>query len=306
VHHNIILKNKLDKLGILKTNEPLKNYTSFKTGGPADFLIWPEKHESLKEIIIISKEHDIPVTVLGGCTNLLVGDKGIRGITIMLNSASILEGKLEIEDNGLIYSDSMIRKDAFLSFCTDSGYEGMEWLAGIPGCIGGGIIMNAGTVDGNFANILESILYMDPDGRVITQKVSEEMAGYRKMNLQKGAVVLGGYFKLSKTKDSTGVRKKINTILQERKLKHPLDFPSAGSVFKNPDGHSSWKLINDSGLKGKTIGRASVSGLHTNFIINTGNATSMDILNLIHTVKETVFAKYQIELEPEIKILGEF
>jgi UDP-N-acetylmuramate dehydrogenase len=300
------IDNKLKKLGILKANDSLKKYTSFKTGGPADFLIWPKDRASMKEIIIISREESIPVTILGGCTNLLVGDKGIRGVVIMLNSMSKINGRIAPEGSGLIYSDAAVRKDEFLQYCVEAGYEGMEFMAGIPGCIGGGIIMNAGTVDGNFVDILDSVICMSREGEFTARPVDRGTAGYRTMGIPDDYIVLGGLFKVRRTADSEKIKTKIDTILCERRQKHPLDYPSAGSVFKNPAGHYSWKLINDAGLKGKRIGDACVSELHTNFIINAGKAKSLDIVQLIDHVKETVFLKFNINLEPEIKIIGEF
>jgi UDP-N-acetylmuramate dehydrogenase len=296
----------LKTLGILKVNEPLKKYTSFRTGGPADFLIWPKDRNLLREIIAVSSGESLPFTILGGCTNLLVSDKGIRGIVIMLNSESKIKNRIVQEDSGLIYSDAGIRKREFLGFCVNSGYTGMEFMAGIPGCVGGGIIMNAGTADGNFADILDSIICMDKEGDTAVQAIAKDAAGYRTMGLPDRQIVLGGFFRLPKTTDKESVKAKIDGILRERKQKHPLDYPSAGSVFKNPSGHSSWKLINDAGLKGKRIGGARVSELHTNFIINAGGASSLDILRLIDHIKETVYVKFNILLEPEIKLLGEF
>jgi UDP-N-acetylmuramate dehydrogenase len=299
------LKKTLKSLGILKVDEPLKKYTSFKTGGPADFLIWPKDSASLKEIFNLSRVESLSFTVLGGCTNLLVGDKGIRGIVIMQNSESKIKNRIVNED-GLVYSDSGIRKREFLDFCVKCGYTGMEFIAGIPGCIGGGIMMNAGTVDGNFVDILDRIIIMNREGDIAEQSIAKDAAGYRTMGIPDGYVVLGGFFNLIKTPDKEGVKAKISKILRERRQKHPLDYPSAGSVFKNPSGHSSWKLIDDAGLKSKKIGGACVSDLHTNFIINAGGASSLDIIHLIEYVKETVFSKFNILLEPEIKKIGEF
>jgi UDP-N-acetylmuramate dehydrogenase len=306
VNNNSKIKSKLNSLGILKLNESLNRYTSFKTGGPADILIWPKDCDSLTEVIEFSKEESLPITILGGCTNLLVGDKGIRGIVIMLNSESEIKNNIQINENGSVYSDSGIRKKEFLRFCVEAGYSGMEFLAGIPGCIGGGIVMYAGTVDGNFSDILDSIVYSTPDGQLRTQKITRDATGYRTMGIPYEYIVIGGIFNLQKSGEIDKVRARIDGIVQERKKKHPLNYPSAGSVFKNPPGHSSWKLINDAGLRGKKIGDACVSELHTNFIINAGKATSVDILNLIDHVKETVSLKFNILLEPEIKLLGEF
>ncbi|MBN2403664.1 MAG: UDP-N-acetylmuramate dehydrogenase [Spirochaetes bacterium] len=293
-------------LGVLKTNEPLKKYTSFKTGGPSDIIIWPKNRDALKEIILLSKNESLPVTVLGGCSNLLVGDKGIRGVVIMLNSMSKIKGRITIEDSGLIYCDAGVRKDEFLRFCVDAGFSGMEFMAGVPGCIGGGIIMNAGTVDGNFADIISSVVCMSSDGVVSMQTIAKEAAGYRTMGIPDRSIVLGGFFRLRKEENRKSVKEKIESILRERMQKHPLDYPSAGSVFKNPPGHSSWKLIDDAGLKGKSIGGARVSELHTNFIINAEKAMSRDIVQLIDYIRETVFLKFNISLDPEIRIIGEF
>jgi UDP-N-acetylmuramate dehydrogenase len=296
----------LGKLGILKLGEPMKKYTSYKTGGPADAIIWPDNSSSLRDIVLLAKEHSIPLTVLGGCTNLLVGDKGIRGIVIMLNSAGRGDGVIKTGSNGLVYADSSVKKDRFIAYCVNEGYEGIEFMSGIPGCLGGGIIMNAGTIDGYFAGIMETIVCMDFNGCIAENIEFKQKAAYRTMGLPEDSIVLGSFFRLKKTTDIDKVKDKINTLLKERRIKHPLDFPSAGSVFKNPPGYSSWKLVNDSGLKGKGIGGACISELHTNFIINKCNATSMDIMNLINHVKETVLSKYKITLETEIKFIGEF
>ncbi len=300
------IKKELNRFGILKTDEPMSRYTSYKTGGNADIIIWPENFDSLGKIVRLSEEFGMSVTVLGGCSNLLVSDSGIRGITIMLNSMSDIKGRLSVENDGLIYSDAIVNKNEFLGFCVDSGYEGMEFLAGIPGCVGGGIFMNAGTVHGSFADILVSIASMDREGEVTRYKISKDMSGYRTMGLPDNTIVLGGYFNLKKTNNPGMVLSKIDEIVADRKVKHPLDYPSAGSVFKNPAGHQSWKLIDDAGLKGRKVGGAAVSELHTNFIINTGSAASSDIFNLIKLIRETVYSKFQITLETEIKMIGEF
>jgi UDP-N-acetylmuramate dehydrogenase len=300
------LKDELADLGVLRLNEPMRKHTSFKTGGPADILIWPDSVSCLREIVLLSKVYSIPVTVLGGCTNLLVGDKGIRGIVIMMNSISSNEGAINIEENGLIYADSIIKKDRFITFCADEGYEGMEFMAGIPGCLGGGIIMNAGTTDGYFAGILDSIECMDMDGRISSNTEHKEKAIYRTIGLPGNLIITGAFFRLNKTRNVNLVSEKISAIIKDRKMKHPLDYPSAGSVFKNPAGHSSWKLVNESGLKGKGVGGAFVSELHTNFIINKGDATSLDISNLVDLIKERVFSKFNITLETEIKFIGDF
>ena len=179
-------------------------------------------------------------------------------------------------------------------------------MAGIPGCIGGGIMMNAGTFMGSFADILVDADIVDPEGNSRTVKINRSMSSYRKMNIDGGAVVTGARFRLERTDDAGRVRARVAEILSDRKAKHPLEYPSAGSVFKNPEGHSSWKLIDEAGLKGARVGGAAVSTLHTNFIINLDNATSRDVRALIDLVRETVQVKFGIELETEVKMIGSF
>ncbi len=289
----------------MKTGEPMSNHTSFKTGGPADILIVPRGPEELLEIVGIADKNGIPVTVVGGCTNLLVGDRGIRGIVIKLGEDDGSRGGIKIEGD-LIYADSRVKKIRFINFCLENGFAGMEFMSGIPGCLGGGIIMNAGIAESVFADIIECIVCADMKGNTVTKKITGGMAAYRSIGIGSGTIVLGGYFRLKRTDDPGRVKKKIDGYLEERKIKHPLDWPSAGSVFKNPAGYSSWKLVDEAGLKGKKIGGAQVSELHTNFIINAGGATSSDILGLIDYVKQSVLARTGILLEPEIKMLGEF
>ncbi len=298
--------DKLEKLGIMRLNEPLLKYTSFKIGGPADILIRPYDSDSLKEILLIAGEKSLPLTIIGGCSNLLVGDKGIRGMVVRLSEDDSIKGKIEIDKNGLVYADAMIKKENFIRFCQDKGFRGMEFMAGIPGCIGGGIIMNAGTDESVFVDILDSIVYMDESARIVTKEITDDMAHYRSMEIAKGAVISGGFFRLQKHNNIDEVRKKIEANINERRSKHPLDWPSAGSVFKNPPGFSSWKLIDEAGLKGKRIGGAMVSDIHTNFIINVDNATSADIHNLVEHIRERVCSKFNVTLETEIRELGEF
>ena len=300
---NII--DRLGRLGLSKINEPLSNHTSYKTGGPADMLIIPHDAGSLIEIIDIADKNNFPVTVVGGCSNLLVGDRGIRGIVIKLGEDEENRGRIDIEEN-FIYADSSVKKSRFIKFCMDNGFAGMEFMSGIPGCIGGGIIMNAGISEAVFADILDSVIYMDMKGTIGTMKITGDMTGYRSLGIDGSVIVLGGYFRLERTGDPENVKRKIDGYIEDRKLKHPLDWPSAGSVFKNPSGYSSWKLIDDAGLKGRRIGGAQVSELHTNFIINAGGAVSSDILRLIDHIREVVLSKTGILLEPEIKMLGEF
>lgn len=300
------IAGKLEPLGEVRLHAPMKDYTTFRTGGPADLLVYPRDPGALKEIVLLARGKNIPLTVIGGGSNLLVGDRGIRGIVVRLSEDGVREGVMRIEDGNTVYADGIKKKKDFTRFCVDNGLSGVEFMAGIPGCVGGGIVMNAGTTMGNFADILDRVLFVDADGRLGIKKVTGAMAGYRRMDIGEGAIVWGGYFRLPRAEDPDAVRARIEEIMEERGRKHPLSYPSAGSVFKNPEGRSSWKLIDDAGLKGKRIGGAMVSELHTNFIVNVDNATSRDILELIDLVRERVGCLFHADLEPEIKMLGEF
>ncbi len=304
ISHDVI--QAVGECGRVSEREPLKHYTTYRTGGPADLLVFPEDNESLSRIVGIAVRERLPLTVIGGGSNILVGDKGLEGIVVRLCEDSHRRGEIALLDDDTIHADSIVRKERFVEFAADHGYTGMEFMAGIPGCIGGGVIMNAGTSMGVFADICTQLDFVDAAGDMITEPVYREMSSYRNMGMQSGAIITGARFKLSRAREAFRVRSDIDEILCERKAKHPLDFPSAGSVFKNPDGCSSWKLIDEAGLKGKTVGGARVSELHTNFIINTGDATSLDIRNLIRIIQETVYQCFGIRLETEIRMIGIF
>jgi UDP-N-acetylmuramate dehydrogenase len=306
IKHSEELIDYLKSLGTVRFNEPLKNYTTFKCGGNADILVYPEKRENIARIIKAASEEKVPVVVIGGGSNLLVGDKGIRGIVLRISDDCIVSSTLSIEDDGKIYADASVPKEQFIDFAIEAGYKGIEFMAGIPGSMGGGIVMNAGTDAGCFIDILQSVKIVTESGEEKSISVSRDMSSYRSFDAGKGSIITGGYFNLSKARNQGKIREKVDAILNERKLKHPVHIPSAGSVFKNPEGFSSWKLIDDAGLKGKKIGGAMVSDMHTNFIVNVDNALSTDIRNLIEHIQETVFRMYEVTLETEIRMIGVF
>jgi UDP-N-acetylmuramate dehydrogenase len=296
----------LKSLGTARFNEPLKNYTTFQCGGNADILLYPEKRENISRIIKAASEESLPVTVIGGGSNLLVSDKGIRGIVLRINDDCLVSSTLSIQDDGIIYADASVPKEQFIDFVVEAGYKGIEFMAGIPGSIGGGIIMNAGTDIDCFINILHSVNIVTERGEEKSIPVTKNMSSYRSFDVGNGSIVTGGYFNLSKTNNQENLRKRVDAILNERKAKHPVHLPSAGSVFKNPEGFSSWKLVDDAGLKCKRIGGAMVSDMHTNFIVNVDNASSTDIRNLIEHIQETVYRIFDVKLETEIRMIGDF
>ncbi len=292
--------------GAVRTDVSMKQYTTFKTGGPADILVHPSTHDDMRAIAAIASDSKIPLTVIGGGSNLLVGDGGIRGI-VMRVALDDDDDKLIISSEmGTIRADARVRKSTLIQYCIRQGLSGVEFMAGIPGCLGGGIVMNAGTNMGCFADILARVRYITSEGDMIEEVINRANTGYRSMGLPEGSIVHSAVFSLVPVDNAQVVQHSVEQIIRERNEKHPVQFPSAGSVFKNPDGHASWKLINDAGLKGKSVGGAMVSDLHTNFIINTGNATSADIRNVIELVQDTVLQTYGIHLYPEVRMIGDF
>jgi len=303
--NNIISENTakdLSLLGKIEFNSPLSLCTTFKTGGAADLLIEPFDEGALSSILPVLNREGIPFHIIGGGSNLLISDKGLRGATVRISG---LENSFKVYGE-YIFAGAALSKERFINEAIAAGFGGIEFMAGIPGSIGGGIFMNAGTYMGSFSDILKKIRGVEYNGSLIEVDTAADISGYRVMNLPENTVITGGVFSLPRAEDTDATRKLVEDIIADRWMKHPMEYPSAGSVFKNPGGFSSWKLINDSGLKGCKIGGAMVSEKHTNFIINTGNASSEDIYNLISHVRETVSKRFGVMLETEIKILGEF
>ena len=296
-----ILK-KINTYAPVSTGVNLSGFTTFKTGGPAEVLVEPSDEVSLTGILNIIRSQGVPITVIGGGSNLLISDRGIEGIVLKISETTATP----LLSEKYIYASSFVLKDKFIEWAVNSGYGGLEFMAGIPGTIGGGIFMNAGTFMGSFSDILVRIRISDSAGRVYEIDTDQDTSQYRKMNIPEGSVILGGYFSLPIVQDAAPVLKCMRETIDERWVKHPMEYPSAGSVFKNPPGNSSWKLIDDCGLKGFTIGGAMVSEKHTNFIINKGNALSSDIYELINFIRERVFENTGVRLETEIKIMGDF
>lgn len=289
-------------LGNCHKEFPMSAVTTFRTGGVADYLLEPFDEASAASAVSILKHGNIVFHIIGGGSNLLVSDSGLRGVVIRFADDNAGTRLL----NGSIYASSSVSKERFISGAIEKGFGGVEFMAGIPGTVGGGIYMNAGTYMGSFSDILSKIRVSDYYGNIREIEVSCESSGYRYMEIPENSIILGGLFSLPVSENSEEVRRRVDEIIADRWKKHPMEFPSAGSVFKNPEGHSSWKLINDSGLKGFAIGGAMVSEKHTNFIINTGNALSSDIYRLVKHIQESVYNHFSVKLETEIRILGEF
>ncbi|MBN2436188.1 MAG: UDP-N-acetylmuramate dehydrogenase [Spirochaetes bacterium] len=297
----------LKSYGKVLKDEPMSNYTSFKTGGCADYLVYPASMDKCAELIEYLNKSECGYTVLGGCTNLVVGDMGIRGVVIIISDLTEGFNEIKVVDENTIYAGAGVKKSEFINFTAENCFDGMHFMVGIPGCIGGGIIMNAGTYMGTFSSVLKKVYFINNRGQSKSKEIDSTMGQYRHLDLEaECAVVTGADFSLPKSDNKDLVIQKINDIIEDRKQKHPWDYPSAGSVFKNPENEASWKLVNDCGLKGYSIGGAQVSEKHTNFIINKGEANSAEIRALVSYIQSQVKIKYGIELHTEIRMIGEF
>lgn len=283
-------------------NEPMRKHTTFRIGGPADFYLCPHSAKEIQKAVEICQEDGLPYFILGNGSNLLVSDHGYRGVVIQLwkNVSDILvEGCLIRAKAGA--SLAKIAGEAL-----EEGLTGMEFAAGIPGTLGGAVVMNAGAYGGEMKDILKEVLVMDKQGEIFTLKKEELHLGYRTSIIkEKGYIVLAAVLEL-KPGDRKEIKEKMDELKQKRVEKQPLDMPSAGSTFKRPEGYFAGKLIMDAGLRGFSVGGAQISEKHCGFVVNTGKATANDVLTLIREVQNRVLDKFGVELETEVKFLGEF
>ncbi|HOD93857.1 MAG TPA: UDP-N-acetylmuramate dehydrogenase [Clostridia bacterium] len=294
------MKAILEKFDFIKFNEPMSNYTAYKTGGPADMLAIPEDTASLKELLLVLKKNQVPTYVFGNCTNLIVRDKGIRGAVILTNK---LNG-LEVKDN-IITASCGVSMAKLAAFAYEIALSGMEAVSGIPGTVGGAVYMNAGSYGTSMEDILISSEYLDQDMQIHTLTKEKHEFGCRKsFYTDSNLVILKASFKLTPA-DKNNIKQDMIEYAKKRKSSQPLEYPSCGSVFKRPVGYYAGKLIEDAGLKGYSVNGAEISTKHAGFIINKGNATSKDILSIIDLIKTVVYNKYKVDLEPEVRIIGE-
>lgn len=284
----------------MELNAPMKKYTSFRVGGAVDLLVKPETYEEVVKIISLCEERKVPYYIIGNGSNLLVKDGGLRGVAIKLsklNGVTINDEEIIVQSGAAIGDVSIKSRDASLT--------GLEFACGIPGTVGGAITMNAGAYNGEISDIIESVLVIDNKGKMLNLTKDQLELGYRtSVILTKHYIVLEATFKLKKG-DHEKIAARISDLMRRRREKQPLEYPSAGSTFKRPEGFFAAKLIQDSGLKGASIGGAQVSEKHSGFIINKEDATAKDILDLIHFVQKTVKDKYNVNLDTEVRIIGE-
>ena len=301
-------KNRIEALyrdrGTCLWNEPMAAHTSFHIGGPADVYLVPADDVQLAQTVRLLQELDVPVTLLGNGSNVLVADEGIPGAVLRLEDKPAKITFTEAADGTVLAEVSAgTSLSGFAREACDRGLADMEYATGIPGTVGGGIVMNAGAYGGEIKDSLREVRVLTKDGTIETIQAEELQLSYRYSRIpERGDIVLGAVFALQKG-DREAIRAKVLELSARRREKQPLEFPSAGSTFKRPAGYFAGKLIEDAGLKGYTVGGAQVSVKHSGFVINRGNATCEDVKTLIRDVQRIVFDRFGVALEPEVRFL---
>lgn len=297
----------------LMQDEPMKKHTTFRIGGPADYYAEPDVSQ-ISKLIEIAKACDMPVAVIGNGSNLLVGDKGIRGLVI-----GIGKGLSEIDVTEAVAQQSTAQGNghvitagagailaAVAAKAAEASLSGLEFASGIPGSVGGAVVMNAGAYGGEIKDVLIDATVLTAEGELKTVTRDELDLSYRHSIVpEKGYIVLSARFRLT-SKPQDEIKAYMAELRAKRVEKQPLEYPSAGSTFKRPEGYFAGKLIMDAGLRGYSVGDAQVSGKHCGFVVNKGEATAADVLTLIKDVQETVLKQFGVKLEPEVKMIGEF
>ncbi len=283
----------------LKEQIPLSKYTFTKTGGKADFLAFPKNLAELKKLVQVSNENQIPLTIIGNASNLIIRDGGITGLVIILTEMN----SIKVENNKVsAQAGARIIDTAFKS--AHAGLSGMEFAAGIPGSIGGAVFMNAGAYGGETQDVLDSVTVLTRNGEIKIYTNSEMEFSYRHSKVQDTKdIVVQATFKL-KPKDKSAILDEMNYLNALRRYKQPLEYPSCGSVFKRPKGHFVGPMIIKAGLQGTQIGGAQNSMKHAGFIVNKDGATATDYLDLIHYIQKVIKEKYDIDLHTEVRIIG--
>lgn len=282
--------------------EPMARHTTFRIGGPADYFVELGSIEQIRAAIQVCREENLPWFVLGRGSNLLVSDKGYRGVILSIYKDF---QKTEIQGETVTVQAGVLLT-TLSGKVLDASLTGLEFASGIPGTIGGAVVMNAGAYGGEMKDIVRKVTVLDQDGEVRTLTCGEMQFGYRtSLAKKKGYIVLGAELTL-KQGEKEKIREEMQTLKAKRIEKQPLEFPSAGSTFKRPEGYFAGKLIMDAGLRGAAVGGAQVSEKHCGFVVNTGNATAADVCELMRQVQGKVQEQFGVHLEPEVRFLGEF
>lgn len=280
------------------TDESMKKHTSFKIGGPADVFIAPKSEEEILETLKYLKENNLPYTIIGNGSNLLVADSGIRGCVVSIGKNF---SHLSCIDD-TIYASSGTLLSRIASLAAENELTGFEFASGIPGSLGGAIVMNAGAYGGEMKDVVVTTKYIDADGNIRTCTRAEHEFLYRHSRFKNGEVILSSSIKLKKG-NPLEIKATMADLASRRKEKQPIELPSAGSTFKRPEGYFAAKLIDDAGLRGYRIGGAMVSEKHCGFVVNIDNATCKDVTDLIGHIQAVVFEKFGVRLETEVKLI---
>ena len=294
------LTNIIGKDSIL-VDEPMSRHTTFRVGGPADFFVTPKAKEEVRDVIRICKEAGMPYYIIGNGSNLLVSDAGYRGVIVQIYK-EMNEVKVE---GDLVKAQAGALLSGIAAKALGAELTGFEFASGIPGTIGGACVMNAGAYGGEMKDVLESVTVLTGEGKIIELGRNELELGYRTSVIaKKGYIVLGAVLKLERG-DGEKIKTYMDELKEKRVTKQPLEYPSAGSTFKRPEGYFAGKLIEDAGLRGFQVGGAQVSEKHCGFVINRDHATAADIMELMRQVQIRVKENSGVDLEPEVKRLGD-
>ncbi|EHK2306214.1 UDP-N-acetylmuramate dehydrogenase [Clostridium perfringens] len=283
----------------ITVDSPMSEHIYFRVGGPADILVTPVNEEQVVNTLKLCREYNVPYFILGNGSNILVKDGGISGVVIKFNKLN----KITTEGNCVTAQSGALLKDVS-KVALENNLRGFEFACGIPGSIGGAVFMNAGAYDGEMAHVIKSARVIDENCNIKNLTKEELELGYRSsIVMKKGYVVIEATVELE-SGEYASIKDKIDDLTNRRESKQPLEYPSAGSTFKRPEGYFAGKLIQDSGLKGFSIGGAAVSEKHSGFVINKGGATAKDVLDVIAHVQKTVKENFDVELHTEVRIIG--
>ena len=294
------LQNVMGGSGIFM-EEPMKKHTTFRVGGPADVLVQPDE-TALAAILALCRQYHVSYSFIGNGSNLLVGDKGIRGVVIEMTDPM---GNIEVDGTKITaQAGAMLSKIA--DTAASNGLGGMEFAAGIPGSVGGAVVMNAGAYGGEMKDIIEKVYVLDENGAQLELDRDALDLGYRHSCIPEKKYIVTKVVLELVPRNEAEIRSEMKELNEKRAEKQPLQYPSAGSTFKRPEGYFAGKLIMDAGLRGYQVGGAQVSEKHCGFVINKGDATAADICQLMRDVSDKVQAQFGVVLEPEVKMIGEF
>ena len=289
----------------VRLQESMAEHTSFRIGGPADYYVTPQDPESLAQGIALCAEENVPYYIVGNGTNLLIADRGFRGVIFQILRTMDSITCREEDSVLLLFAQAGALLSRAARTVAEKGYAGFEFAAGIPGTIGGAVMMNAGAYGGEIGDHLLYVDVLDEKGQTLRLTLPELAFGYRRsIVMDKGYIVLDVCMSFEKG-DPDAVMQRVEELSGKRKSSQPLDYPSAGSTFKRPEGYFAGKLIMDAGFRGYSVGDACVSEKHCGFVINKGHATAADVKKLMQDVSDGVFDRFGVRLEPEVRFLGE-